>query len=1335
MKSKKYIRRMLMKKKLSKLLALILMLALLVSSFAIFASAETDTEGEGDTDAGDELEPIVVVNRDFADGWEPNNGFSSYQPKGHKFYIDKETTIDYGYNYFARIEAAQTFGSYDNEDGFMQLSFAEQNNPKKNHVYLEFDVMTDDVCNLGTVLYSRTQGSSNGVSVSLLGIYDNMLYPFSSKSYEGIDIKGKWVHVQIKFDYSRPDLDPDTQFSVEITLGEGEDAYTVSQDFTGNPGYIGVDIFRFGLTDVSSLQASIDRETQSWCLDNMQVCCNTLRPLTQEEFDAQGYGANVNTSELQSVVIEGVGGDKTTSQRLEESLCLKVDVNYALLKGEQMDIYDGTYGAPVEHNGNIMVPLDILLEYVGYEPYIHVDGKSYDFSTGSSEASITMGRDVATVNGELVSLAVAPGYYTDRETGKQYAVVGMEDIEKLLPGYYVTYDDMGLIIVSEVDEIINREEHLDTMIHLMKRFVYDYADGDEIYEDAKAGTDNFTHPFLMGDQSVIDRLIAIWNGTDTTEYDVDLKGTIDWQVDRAYRFLEAYSIPFSFDTRSYVDRSGKVIFSDDGSADTLSNPLLYDEKGEKLFYTVRYTGADFSQYMGIDWEKSDCDVFHYPHLATNGYDPDGGRQGESGTVTTNAQDIALGYIITGDIRLAQLAYDMLVAVGEWNHWAPGHFLNVADASQRFAIAFDWIYNGIAALEAGTVDTDGDGEPNPETADYYKISYLEYLLFKNGVHVGYRVSSGQGHDWKRPQGDISYYCNATNNWNAVCTGGMWLASLMLLGNEEYRYEASELISMNIKSLAEYGMDEYAPDGSYVEGPAYWGYGTNTLFIGLMGLMSATGKDYGFLDAPGMKNTCYFVCMTESSNYEMFNFSDASEGQMVDTSSFFFAAQVLNDPVLSEIRKLHLNNGKGLNFRDLFFYPYDEDESGSGESLPLDYFSSSNDLFTTRSSWETDSLFAGFMGGENNAPHGHIDSGNFVYHNAGIKWITDLGGEDYNVYAYFTTPTRYRYYRASAEGHNVIAITSQPRDLAYGQLTTARGKLISQYSNEYGAYAIIDNTPVYGEFAMLARRGTLLTNNRKTFVVQDEINLQGFETMYWFAQIRYSETSYEISPNGRTMYLISRENRDVQLRLTILSNGMNEKFTVTTCGETEEDRKLKGENGTVDYGFSGANGSMVNEKDRSGYRRIAIELNGNTVNMAVVIELIEDRDQEVGYSFRPMSSWVPEEHSGGSSDSIEDPDNAIERRPKASTSAMVGSIRKAQAYVESERQYDSKIQEYYLELANTWYHYYRFYEDELVAYRQQLEEYYKLKDEYDAYTVAVNGNVSAYRGLVRALMGLG
>ena len=140
------------------------------------------------------------------------------------------------------------------------------------------------------------------------------------------------------------------------------------------------------------------------------------------------------------------------------------------------------------------------------------------------------------------------------------------------------------------------------------------------------------------------------------------------------------------------------------------------------------------------------------------------------------------------------------------------------------------------------------------------------------------------EWPGIVGGSKYY-DRTNNWNAVCTSGMVIASLALIGDTTdatglkfdtqkrnsnsgytttydvplsqvggkptiheglatYSDYSTKLIAMNLETLKQYGMDQsYVLDGSYVESPSYWSYGTNSLFKLVAALTSATGTDYG------------------------------------------------------------------------------------------------------------------------------------------------------------------------------------------------------------------------------------------------------------------------------------------------------------------------------------------------------------------------------------------------------------------------------------------------------------------------------------------------------------
>ena len=109
-----------MKNKFIKLISSVLVLAFLLSSFVVFASAneEENTETVAPVDTSDLL---VLVNRTFEEGWEFANGFSG-TVGNNKFGIEYEETDDYNYNYYTRVEALTTEKTFPTSDKDMGRS-------------------------------------------------------------------------------------------------------------------------------------------------------------------------------------------------------------------------------------------------------------------------------------------------------------------------------------------------------------------------------------------------------------------------------------------------------------------------------------------------------------------------------------------------------------------------------------------------------------------------------------------------------------------------------------------------------------------------------------------------------------------------------------------------------------------------------------------------------------------------------------------------------------------------------------------------------------------------------------------------------------------------------------------------------------------------------------------------------------------------------------------------------------------------------------------------------------------------------------------------------------
>ena len=1234
-----------MKKSTSKLLSLLLCLSLLLSAFAVFASAD-----EGSDEEVEETDYFrLLYNRDFEEGWGVVNG-NSLVEKNNLFKIDYETDFTYNYNYFLRVQLTSS------QDGYLEYSL--DNNSHVGTV-IEFDIKCDDACNMGRIMYMRSTGGNGvGTAVNMLHINNNQLIPLEDNA-SAITIENKWIHCAFVIDYTLTDAEgklSTTDFSVTAYVGDKVVTKTYNTPING------ADILRIG-TPAGRPVTDFD---SSFCIDNLQMYNgrNECVEITED----MGYGYKINPDMNTTVEILGKAeNEKTNGAYIAESLAMKIGVDFLSYKGERRPIAlldendnDTAYGAPIVVDGNIMVPLDAVLEYIGYPSYVHPDGEYIDITTGYSASYISIGKTTATVDGARVELECAPGYAT-AENGGRYLVIGMNDVESLFPGYYVTYDDMGLIIICEKDNVVDRYTGLGTMLDVMKTFVFEYLTPEKAYEDVKENTNNFDHPYILTNQEELDMLHAVYTAEEGDEnYDPELKSYLARLVSTAETRYKNYALP-----------SGK------------------DDAGRNTYET----------FVGFNTDKTPV----MPYVESGGYDPDGGRS-SPGTYTGHLQDFAIGYAITRDEKYVHCAYPIAIAMGEWLHWGPGHFLNCADASAPYAVYYDWCYDVNEQL----------GYDNDKLAE---------ILFNQGVHQGYLSTTGQPSPFYRKQGDASNYTDRDNNWNAVCTSGMVMAAYAIFDHDQYVPEGSYIVASNLKTLTDVGMVQYAPDGSYVEGTGYWDYGTNTFFRLTSTLLTAAGRDYGLMDCWGIDTTCYFAAFTESSDFKTFNFADGGMGTQ-NTYWFMFVGQYFGDSNLVDIRMTQLRNGKSISIYDVLNYPTEEYAKAN---ITLDYKSDALELFTTRSSWEKGAIFAGLICGENNASHhNQIDGGAFVYHAGGNVWFMDIGTEDYNTSGFWGSATRYRYYVMKPEGNNTLALTTNESLIPYGQVLNSNGFGLDYQSNEYGALSVFDNTEYFGGLASYWRRGMMLTNDRSTVVLQDEVSFKNIETVYWFAHYGLSYvSSVELSADGRTAYLYGKSGGT--LRVSIVSKSLDFKFEIMDCYTFVH---LNETTGTFSPDYALTHGTFVPEKSRDNYRKLAIKAeNVLSFNVAVVIELVDPANEsEVGYEWTDMENWTPGADQRG--DIVAD----TLKRKAAKKTDITGGVNKLKRTFEDGNALNDRFDNTYRTLCDIQYTII-FFGDELgSSYDSSVDQYMDYLDIFNKYINTANANSDKAIGITGSIMGV-
>ena len=569
--------------------------------------------------------------------------------------------------------------------------------------------------------------------------------------------------------------------------------------------------------------------------------------------------------------------------------------------------------------------------------------------------------------------------------------------------------------------------------------------------------------------------------------------------------------PFLFGTQDIFDKLRATYEAKDGSD-------LYNS----LTVIVERADECFKKFPALN-EAGDglCEAMTPSGYGESEYDV-GGRHSSSESVFENLVHEALAYQITGEEKYAKHAYYCSLGVLARLHWGPGHFLNCSGATAKLSMIYDWLFNGWSALGLDT-------------------AAIKDGIYRQGLHHGFNSAIHDSCDFPSPkQGTGWRFKLKPDNWNSVCNSGMILGSLIVLNDgideviTEEKYEkATELLGACLTSTMQphLVMHQYAPDGSYIESNSYWAYGTVNLMNSMAALYDSLGTDLGLHHACGMDKTCYYAVYSESCEFVGWNYHDGSLSSQ-NTSAFNQFATISSDDTLYAIRKNQIAKGKGVSVLDMMYHPTVRCRTTPElESLPLDYAMVGIDAFTVKNGWEKGSLFAGMIGGENptGGSHNQLDSGAFIYHNLGKMWFTDLGSDYYNSrgikngFGYFGN---YALYRRNAEGNNCLCLTSLP----YGQLLGSTGYMTEYKSSDSASYCIIDNREVYGEETVeYARRGMLLTNDRRTVVIKDEVAFKKPESAFTTAHFESDKITAEISADGRKCTLTHKDGEKIYVSL--------------------------------------------------------------------------------------------------------------------------------------------------------------------------------------------------------------
>jgi hypothetical protein len=439
------------------------------------------------------------------------------------------------------------------------------------------------------------------------------------------------------------------------------------------------------------------------------------------------------------------------------------------------------------------------------------------------------------------------------------------------------------------------------------------------------------------------------------------------------------------------------------------------------------------------------------------------------------RSLSLSYLILGEKKYAERAWQELSAVASFSDWNPSHFLDCAEMTHAVALGYDWLYNFWSEEQK-------------------KI--LQQAILKKGLNPALEVYSKEV-GWHK--GNI--------NWNQVCNGGISIGALAIA--EHIPEIASKILCTAIESI-QLPMKAYEPDGGGYEGPTYWDYGSRYNVFFLDALENSLGTDFGLGSMEGFRRSGDFQIQLSATNLMCFNFSD-SDVKAMSTAQHFWMGKRYDQARYSGFRYMALKKGVKGNILDLLWFD-DRFKDFDLNSMPLDKYFRVAEIVTMRDSWDNGKGFSvALKGGSSTRVHSHMDLGSFILECDGVRWFTDFGKDAQTYQRHINKAGRWDFYRTRAEGHNTLVINPKFRG---NQKRTEDG--IAEFtkfeSGKESAIAVLDVSKSYFDDVSFKRTFTL--NRGIEFRIADEIKCKEPSELFLFY---HTEAEIELTENNRQAIL--------------------------------------------------------------------------------------------------------------------------------------------------------------------------------------------------------------------------
>lgn len=638
--------------------------------------------------------------------------------------------------------------------------------------------------------------------------------------------------------------------------------------------------------------------------------------------------------------------------------------------------------------------------------------------------------------------------------------------------------------------------------------------GDKLKYDQKyINTDNLTNPMqiMMAVHSADNTLISVGRGAaaDGTSYgakdisaempysDINGGGSVDifkWKDIAAlnpHEVKKSVLINSEKTAKPYAPDKDEIaaslnaqhprIFADSDEFEALRNTIKNNPNSDqaKWYSTIKKRAKSYLSISLPQYQQTPTSTSQNLRAAAQ-------------AVLSRVSEMALVYKIDGEQVYADKIWEYMNACAKWQDWGDILFLNTAEISAAYAIAYDWLY---------------------DTWTEQQKTVMKNAIIEKNFRIANKLFDA-GTDWTQQD----------SNWIAVCDGGIIMAATALMGDYD---DSSAILVKAIDNLRRCYV-QFLPDGGWSEGTSYWSYGMKFLSMAFACMDSAYGNDFAHSNAAAMDKSIVFPLYMsgKSTNY---SFGDSPQNGLVDCVCLFYFGRRFGNTSVNAYRKYQLNElGAEPGIMDVLFCD-DNNTPSEVTDLPNSMVYKGYKTAVFRNGFDKNTKSAAMMHADSNAvSHAQLDIGQFVYENDGVSWAVDLGADSYSLnYMGYTTgeKNKWAYYRNRAEGHNtwVINPDSEP-----DQKIAASGKIEKYKTSDTADIIVFDNSAAYSDDTRSVRRGMYYTRADGGLVIRDELKLNAGSELYWFM---HTKAFVKISDDKKSAILTQKNDEGKEKRLWI------------------------------------------------------------------------------------------------------------------------------------------------------------------------------------------------------------